>query len=183
MAPLSFKSKVSVTILNYFFLNPHAKHYINELARALDLDPKNADRKLKELERAGILRSEFLGKQRYFSLRPNSALVKHWREVFLRTAGFPEQLRLALQGVPGLKEAYIFGSYASQTMDAGSDIDVLAVGGQTALAAQQALRPLQKTSGREINVVTITAAELRQKKQARNPFIKRIFSQPIIKVL
>ena len=52
MIPL--RSKVSRKILSYYFLNPSKRHYINELARLLELDPKNLHSKLVEFERLGI---------------------------------------------------------------------------------------------------------------------------------
>ena len=180
---ISLRSKATVKILNYYFLNPHAAHYINELARLLDLDPKNADRTLKKLEEEGILASEFKGKERYFSLLKNAPLVKHFRAVFLRTAGFEEQLRAALKKVAGVEAAYIFGSYAKKTMDAASDIDLAVIGSHTALDLRRALHSLQKNSGREINAVSLTSAELRQKKRERNPFIKKVFAGSTIKIL
>lgn len=180
---ISLKSKPAQKILNYYFLNPQAKHYINELARLLELDPKNADRKLKELEQEGILQSEFLGKQRYFTLAKNSPATKAYRDMFLRTAGIEQQLRQAFSSVVGLRQAYIYGSYANDTMDSASDIDILAVGDHSALALQKAINPIQKDSGREINVVTMTEQELARKKKTHNPFIKNAFAGKPIRLI
>jgi len=180
---ISLKSKTTQKILNYYFLNPRARHYINELARLLELDPKNADTKLKELEREGIMQSEFLGKQRYFYLAKNSPLVKTYRGLFMRTVGLERQFRKALENIAGLREAYLYGSYAKNTMDSGSDIDVLAIGEHSALAAQKAVNRIQKNSGREINIVHMTGKELREKKKSGNPFIANIFSGKVIKIV
>ncbi|MCX5667712.1 MAG: hypothetical protein NTY34_05330 [Candidatus Omnitrophica bacterium] len=38
---ISLRSKVAIKLLDYYFLNPEAQVYINELARILELDPKN----------------------------------------------------------------------------------------------------------------------------------------------
>ena len=62
---ISFKSKIANKILNYYFNNPDTRCYVNELAKKLDLDPKNLHRKLEELEKEGIFKSEFRGKERY----------------------------------------------------------------------------------------------------------------------
>ena len=78
---ISLRSKVAVKILNYFFINPEARHYINELAGILGLDPKNTDTKLKELERAGLLKSEFSGKQRYFYLSKEFPLLEEYKKI------------------------------------------------------------------------------------------------------
>ena len=67
----SINSKIINGVLRYFFINPQQKNYINELARILDFDPGNLSRKLKELEKEGILSSEFFGKQRYYFINKN----------------------------------------------------------------------------------------------------------------
>ena len=179
----SLRSQLTQKVLNYYFLNPHARLYIRELARLLKLDPKNVDRKLKELEKEGILQSEFLGKQRYFSLLKSSPLVKIYKELLGQTSGLEVQLRDAFKHVAGLGEAYIYGSYAKNTMDAGSDIDILAVGEHSALAIQKVIRVIQNNSGREINVVNITEPELERKKRGKNSFINNVLSGKTIKLI
>lgn len=180
---LSFRSKVARKVLNYFFLNQRAKAYTNQLARLLEVDPKNLDRKLKEFERAGLLRSEFVGPQRYFSLNPRFPLLKEYRNVFLKTHGIEEMLRTKLQQLPGLKAAYLFGSYAKDQLDASSDLDLLLIGGHAPLLAQKLMLKLQKEIQREINIVDLTEKEFQLKKRTGNAFLKNIFSQPLIKVV
>lgn len=181
MIPL--KSQVTIKILNYYFLNLTASHYVNELARILKLDPKNLHRKLNELEKEGILKSEFVGKQRYFALNRSSKIAKTYRELLSQTSGVQEQLRKAIKQISGVQEAYIYGSYAKNTMDAGSDIDLLVVGDHSALALQKVLNQIQRMIGREINVVNISKAELDAKKKQKNPFVRNIFSGKYIKIL
>jgi DNA-binding transcriptional ArsR family regulator len=130
---ISLRSKVAIKLLDYYFLNPDARHYINELARILELDPKNTEAKLKEFEKDGLLRSEFRGKERYFFLAKSNPVLKHYRQIFLKTYGIEKRLKDALQHIKGLDEAYIFGSYASGKMDSLSDIDILAIGSHPVL--------------------------------------------------
>ncbi len=179
---ISLKSRPTQKILNYYFLNPHAKHYINELARLLELDPKNADTKLKELEKEGLLQSEFQGKQRYFFLA-KSPLVKTYKELLAQTSGLEAQLRKVLVKVPGLEEAHIFGSYSKNTMTIGSDIDLLAIGSHATLDLQKAINPIQKHSGREINVVNMSRKEFEKGKKNLNPFLANVFKNKTIQLL
>lgn len=180
---ISLKSKTTQKLLNYFFLNPRECLYIRELARLLELDPKNVDRKLKELEKEKVLQSEFQGKQRYFSLVQNSPIVNIYRKLLSQTSGLELQLRNALNNVAGLCSAYLYGSYANNTMDAGSDVDILAIGNHSVLALQKAIRLIQKNSGREFNIINMTEGEFKQKQQNKNPFLSQIFKNKIIKLL
>lgn len=180
---ITLKSKVTVKILTYYFLNPDLRHYINELARILKLDPKNLLRKLNELEKEGILKSEFVGKQRYFSLNKKSKVTNIYKDLMAQTAGLEEQIRKLIRNVPGTEQAYIYGSYAKNTMSTGSDIDILIVGNHSTLKMQKALNKIQRGMGREINAVNISMRELNLKKKKKDPFIHNIFSGKHIKLL
>jgi len=179
---ISLKSKTTIKILTYYFLNPDLRHYVNELARILKLDPKNAHRKLGELEREGILKSEFEGKQRYFSLDKKSKTVKIYKELLSQTVGLEEQIRKAIQKISGVELAYIYGSYAKNTMTGASDIDLLVVGSHSTLELQKAMNKIQKDIGREINTVNISPKELSFKKKKKDPFITNVFSGKHIKL-
>ncbi|TSA44845.1 hypothetical protein D4R52_03535 [bacterium] len=180
---ISLKSQVTIRILDYYYLNPSARHYINELARILKLDPKNLHRKLNELEKEGILKSDFAGKERYYYLNGKSRVAKAYKDLFLQTVGLPEQLKKLIKSVNGTEQAYIFGSYAKNTMSAGSDIDLLVVGNHSVLDLQKELNQLQKWIGREINAVNLTKKELKRKEKNNDPFISNIFSNKHLKLL
>jgi len=180
---ISFRSKITVKLLDYYFLNPGARRYINELARLLDLDPKNLDRKLKELEKAGLFQSEVRGKERYFFINRKFPLLNQYRQIFLKTYGLEKKLKEIIAGTAGVKEAYIFGSYTSDKMDSASDLDLLVVGTHSALDLQRPITALQKATGREINVVNLSTREMIAKRKAKDSFISNVFKGKIIKLI
>lgn len=178
---ISLRSKVTIKILNYFFINPEAERYVNELAAILESDPKNVHRKLIELETEGILHSEFKGKERYFCLNKDYSLLEHYRQIFLKTVGIEKRIKDVLTEVDGIQEAYIFGSYARDRMDASSDIDILIVGDHSPIVIQEKITPIQKEIGREINIVNMDREEFERKKN--EGFIKNIFKNISLKLL
>ena len=180
---ISFRSKITVKILDYFFLNQDAKSYINELAKILDLDPKNVDRKLKSLEKEGLLASEFQGKERYFFINKKYPLLENYRQIFLKTVGLEKRLKEILLKIPNIKEAYIFGSYVKNKMDSSSDIDILTIGDHSIVLLQKTINKLQKSLGREINIVNLSPKEFLLKKRKKNPFIMNIFAGRYIKLI
>ena len=180
---ISFRSQAAKRVLNYYFLNKGVRAYTNQLARLLGLDPKNLDRKLKELEKRGLLKSEFSGHQRYFFLNNKFPLLKEYKSVFLKTIGLEDTLKKALMHLPQLKAAYLFGSYAKDKLDASSDIDILLVGSHSGLAAQKLILPIQKNCDREINIIDMSEKEFKAKKKKGDDFLKDIFSKKIIKLL
>ncbi|NQT75255.1 MAG: nucleotidyltransferase domain-containing protein [Candidatus Omnitrophica bacterium] len=180
---ISLRSKVTIKLLDYYFLNPEAQVYINELARILDLDPKNTETKLKELEKEGLFKSEFRGKQRYFFLAKDNPVLEHYRQIFLRTYGIEKRLKGMMGNIKGLKEAYLFGSYASNKMDSSSDIDLLAIGTHSVLELQRVIAKLQKDTGREFNVMNLSPKEFEKKKKDKDPFMNGVFKAEIIRFI
>ena len=180
---ISLRSKVAIKLLDYYFLNPDAQHYINELARILELDPKNTETKLKEFEKKGLFKSEFRGKERYFFLAKDNPILEHYRQIFLKTHGIEKRLKDILRDIKGLKEAYIFGSYANNKMDSSSDIDLLAVGTHSVLELQRIIVKLQKDTGREFNVINLNPKEFEARKKDKGSFVRGVFKTKTIKII
>src|SRR3989339_838906 len=159
-AMFTVRSKIARKILNYFFTNETKRMYVNELARLIEEEPKNTHRSLLSLLDAGMLASEYVGKERYFFLNRDNALIGEMKKIYLKSYGIEVLLRRALMSVKGLKEAYIFGSFAAGTQNPDSDIDLLLVGTHTTLDAEKVVRSVGKQVGREINTVNMSQGEL-----------------------
>lgn len=176
-------SKIANKTLRYFFINPRQKNYINELARILKVDPGNLSRKLEEMEKEGILSSEFSGKQRYYFINKKYPLLKEAKKAFELKYGLGDLIAADLKKVKGIKEAYIFGSYAKGDFESESDIDVLIIGDHPVMEATKALLPIQERIRREINVVDLTEEEFAKRKKNKDEFIRDIFNGKAIKIL
>lgn len=179
----NFNSKIANKVLRYFFINQHKKNYINELARILDADTGNLSRKLKEMENEGILSSEFLGEQRYYFINKKYPLLKEVKKIFEFKYGLKDLIANKLKKIKGIKQAYIFGSYAKGNFEPESDIDILIVGNHPVMEATKALLPLQQKIARLINVVDLTEKEFEKRKKEKDEFISNIFDNKIIKIL
>ena len=180
---ISLRSKITIRLLDYYFLNPDAQVYINELARILEIDPKNTETKLKELEKEGFFKSEFRGKQRYFFLAKDNPILEHYRQIFLKTHGIEKRLKDMIGNLKGLREAYLFGSYATNKMDSSSDIDLLAIGTHSVLELQRVVAKLQKDTGREFNVTNLSPREFEAKKKDEDSFINGVFKTKTIRLV
>jgi len=181
MIPL--KSKITKKILNYFFINPHESLYGNELSRKLALDKRNLVKKIKELEQEGILTHQTRGNLKLYSISTRYPLYRELRKIIMTTVGVEEQLRRLFEGIDGIQEIYIYGSYAKDTMDAHSDIDLLIVGSVNAVVAQKHISKLRRDLDRDINVIVLDYADFKQRIKNKDPFISGILKQKHIRVL
>jgi len=177
------KSQVVIRILGYFFLNPNKQNYINELAKILEIDPGNLDKKLKELEIDGLLASEPRGNQKYYFLNKRFPLLKETESLYNFKYGFKQILANTIKKIDDIEDVYIFGSYAKGGFGNDSDIDLLLIGNHSSIEAKKKLSKIEKQIGREINLVNMTKEELSSKRKNKDEFIDNIFTNKIIKIL
>ena len=179
---ISLRSKVTQRVLSYFFLQAAAELYVNQMRRQFDIDRGNLVRKLDELEREGLLISAWRGNQRYYRLNRQFPLLKEYRAITLKTVGIEKLIAEALKQVPGIHQAFIFGSYARNQMDASSDIDLMIVGDHKVLELHKRLAKPQAQCGREINSISMSPSEFNKKKES-DDFLKAVLKGKRIQIL
>jgi len=168
--------------LNYFFLNPHEALYVNEMARLLSLDPGNLIKKLSELEREGILISEFRGHQRYYRLNSDYSFLKEYKAIFAKTFGVESMIKKSF-ALPGIRQLILFGSYARGEMEPESDVDILVVGDTPHLTLEKSALNLRRHLHREVNVVDFSEEEFRDRMKRKDPFLMDVLKHPHLNLL
>ena len=121
-------SRVRRDLLVRFFARPGLQRHVRELARETGWSPTIIGRELDSLEGAGILRSERIGNLRRYSVDTSSPVASEIRSLVQKTIGIEARLRAALQGIPNIEEAFLYGSYARGDDRATSDLDLMVVG-------------------------------------------------------
>lgn len=179
---ISFKSKTTQKILQYFFMNKNAYPHVRDLGRILGEDASNISKKLRELEKEKILISKENGTKKY-SLNKDYALLPEIKKLFFGSYGLPMVLSEVLQKIPGLLQAFIFGSYAKGGFSEKSDIDILLIGSHSSLAAKRTIVPFQKTLGREFNVIDMTKGEFDGKMKKKDPFLTSVMKGKLIRLI
>ena len=180
---INLRSKLRQNLLAYYFLNPSADHYVRELAGILQVDPTNLSRELSRLEQEGLFNSRLRGNQKYFNLNRRYSLFNEVRRIVLKTAGLIPILRGAVSEIPGIKDAYLYGSFAKGEEDAKSDIDLLIVGNPKQDEFESAVRKFERLFQREINYTLISEGELSKRLKHKDPFIADIWHGKKIKLL
>jgi predicted nucleotidyltransferase len=175
------RSGVRDRILLEFFSKPQTTGHVREIARRIGASPATVGAELAGLERLGLLRSASVGRSLVYSINETSASVAEVRALVQKTLGVEASIRDALTGLDGVDSAYIFGSYASGTERAQSDIDLLVIGRPDRLALSERLAVVERKLGRDVNVVSRTEDQLRTRREA-DAFWRRVLSEPMIHV-
>jgi predicted nucleotidyltransferase len=180
---LSLRSELRRKLLTFFYVNRNARVYVRQLAAALEADSTNVSRELARLEQEGLLRSETEGRQLYYSVDRDYPYLKPVFALLQGSVGIQPTLKHALQAVPGIRSAWISGSFAKNEADAASDIDLHIVGkpDQAELAAE--IRKAEKTLRREINYTVLTQKELKRRLEKRDPFVTDIWNGKRIELI
>jgi predicted nucleotidyltransferase len=180
---ISLRSELRRKLLTFFYVNRSARVYVRQLAAALDADSTNVSRELKSLRREGFLRSEAEGRQLYYSVNPAYPYLKPVFALLRGTVGIAPALRHALQSVPGIESAWLYGSFAKNEADAASDIDLLIVGQpeQVRLAAQ--MRKAEKVLRREINYTVLTSRDLNRRLAWHDAFLADVWNGKRIELI
>lgn len=101
------------------------------------------------------------------------------RQLVRELADPVEVIRDALSDVPGTVAGFVFGSFARGDVREDSDVDVLVLG--EAIAEDLLSRRTLDAGvllGREVNVVSMSRAELRRRLQTGSGFLPRVAAGP-----
>lgn len=157
-----------------FFSRPGYERHARELAREIGRAAQPVARELDALERAGILLSTTVGRSRRYRVDGSSPIAPEIRSLVQRTIGVEARLREALDGLAGVEEAFIFGSYAGGGERATSDIDLMVIGAVSRRELAQRLRGVDADLGREVNVTRYSRADVDRLRRERDPFLRDV---------
>lgn len=169
------RSVTQARILELLFLQPRREWTVSELADDVGVTPVPVRRELERLVRASIAVARPVGRALVYAPDTASPLFEPLQQLVERSVGVEAQLRTALQAMPGVRAAAIYGSWAREDVDAASDIDLLIVGDLDHGALAEGLHAVAMRIGREINPVVLGADEL----QSDSGFLRDVAASPM----
>jgi DNA-binding transcriptional ArsR family regulator len=123
------RSRLEAEVLTLVLLNPGEEWSLTSLASRTGASVSSVQREITRAEQAGVVSSRRLGNLRLVKAA-DSPLTAPLTELLLRSFGPRQVLAEELEGVEGIEQAYLFGSWAARyTGEAGrppADLDVLA---------------------------------------------------------
>lgn len=169
--------QVRAEVLRLLFANGARELHLRDLTRQSGLGLGTMQGELEKLSAANLVTSERDGNRRYYRANTDHPLFVDLQQLVLKTAGLRDVLAQALEAVKGIEVAFVFGSLATGPGKAASDVDLLVIGEASLRTLAPALRSAGATLGREINPVTMTAAEFK-KGRTKNPFLVDVLGKP-----
>jgi predicted nucleotidyltransferase len=178
-----FTSKTRVKILTLFLLSPDRDLHIREIVRLLQENINAVRRELNNLEETGLLKSALKGNMKIYTLNKEMPLYEELTSMVLKTEGVAKILKEHLNELGTIQYAFIYGSFANNTAQINSDIDLFIIGTINEKKLISVLHELEKQLSREINYVLFTPKEFVTRKRKKDPFVVNVLKEPKVMLL
>lgn len=166
-----FKSKARSAIFRLYFTNHGVAYYLRELERMLKIPVSIIRKELMRLEREGLFLSEKKGNLVYYRINTDYPLFEELKSIVRKTIGVEGMLKDATLRIKGIKNAFIYGSFAGGKEKITSDIDLFIMGNINEDELVSKINSIEKSIRREINYTLFTPEEYKKKKQKKDAFI------------
>lgn len=173
-------SKTRIDLLKLFLINANNSYYPRQIESLLKVPYTSIRRELQNLEKMGLLKIETEANRKYYSVNKDFPLFSELKSIILKTAGIGDKLKSLVKDYENIQIAFIYGSYAKNSENLSSDIDLFIIGDATLKDLQKAIIQLEKEIGREINCSIFPPEEFKQKTKDNNHFIKTVLKEPKI---
>src|SRR4030067_2705468 len=176
-------SRVRAKVLIAFFLSPGKKHNAWELTKSLRENYSAVWKELVRLEGLGILTSEQQGNSKDYQVNKACPITHELRSIVLKTEGAGMVIKEKLQEIGSVKEAFIYGSYASGEADARSDLDLMIIGEINLDRLAPVISELEKELNRPINYLIYSEEEWNERLAVNDPFLEEVKRAPKITLI
>lgn len=171
-------------MLGLLFGHPDESFYLRQIARHAGLGMGTVQREMEALAGAGIVVKSRDGHLVHYRVNRDLSVYEDLRALVSKTAGLADVVRNGLAPLSDrITLAFVFGSLATGSVQKGSDVDLMIVGGVTLAETVAALQSAQGVLGREINPSVYTAEEFRTKTLSGNHFLKNVLQSPKLFVI
>jgi len=171
-------SEARARVLTALFSEPGRAFYQKELQRAADVPLVAVQRQLKRLVDAGVLVAASASGRRVYTANPRSAVHDELSAIVRKLRGPTSVIRSALAVRRSVDLAFVFGSFASGSATASSDIDLMILTTESPRLIRTALAPAERDLHRSVNEYTLTTAEWKSRLQKSDPFLTNVRREP-----
>ncbi|MDN5750360.1 MAG: MarR family transcriptional regulator [Pseudonocardia sp.] len=181
-----FRSAAQLAVLTELFAGAAPERSIGELAQRTGVPQATVSREVARLVAAGLLVDRAVGRTRLVRARPESPIHDELAALLLKVSGPPVVLGELLANVPGVREAFVYGSWARRHLgepgDEPVDLDVLVIADgerATVRAVRAAADGATERLGRDVTVTVLTDAEWTQ---GTSGFVRSVRESPLVPI-
>jgi DNA-binding transcriptional ArsR family regulator len=171
-------------VLAWIYLHPDETWSVTDLARRFKVSQSTVSREADRLVTADLIVEQRRGNLRLLQANVHGPLVRPLTDLLALTYGPIAVLGELLADVPGVDEAFIYGSWAArydgEPGPVPRDIDVLIVGDVDDDAVFAAARAAERQLGREVNTDRVTVKAWHQ--PGDDPFLASVRSRPLVSI-
>lgn len=184
LSELLFPNRYRRAVLSMLLMNPERRVHLRELARLTGASPGTLKKELDALTEAGLLNVQRVGNQTHFSANAQHPVYPELSGLIRKTTGLHDVLARALEPLAdGVVAAFVFGSVASGTEAAHSDVDLMVIGTASFGEVVNAVYEAQAAIGREINPKVMKREEWQAKRGAGQAFLNEVMHKPKLFIL
>jgi DNA-binding transcriptional ArsR family regulator len=182
LAPL-LRSDAQGELLALLLLHPEAEYTLTEIARRIGVSLPTVHAEVTRLVVAGLVTDRRVGQARLVRAATGHVLFRPLVELLELTYGPTAVLPDVLAGVAGVREAYVYGSWAARRLgepgDPPRDLDVVVVGS----TPRDVLVELGERAGRRLHrEVNITRVSPKVWDAGDDPFVRTLKSRPLVPI-
>lgn len=172
-----FGSATRAEVLTALFRAPQEEIHARALATRLGTPYTGVLRELRRLSALGLLETRAVGRVTLYRLRVQQPLVRALGQVVDYAVGVLPRLREALEG-PQVRAAFIFGSLATGSDGAASDVDLFVIGSIPPAELGRVARRVSRETGREINAISYLPHEFAAASREPSSFLQGVLGGP-----
>jgi DNA-binding transcriptional ArsR family regulator len=175
-------SRVRAEIFRLLFGLKGGEMHVREIERQSGLRLSTVRQDLAKLSKLDLVKARKDSNRLYYRANNEHPLYIEIHRLVLKTSGLVDTLKKALNHKE-VKVAFVFGSIATNTDQAGSDVDLMIIGNVGLRKTVGWLSGASEQVGREINPHTMTIDEFKKRRNEGEHFLTRVLESPRLFVI
>ena len=181
-----FGSGTRVDVLWCFLQNPDDWFGSRDLEKLTGRSQSDCRRNMKILSNLGLIKNVRSGHNEIrlsgnrFILNKNHPWIPPLRMLLEKSIGGLSILSEAVQKLPDIEVAFVFGSFATSEQTPLSDIDLMVIGRHSLMTLAEPISEVEERIGRDIQIIAYSPEEWQNKFKERNHFVASLMGSPKI---
>ena len=170
-----FISQTRLKLINILFYNPQDIFYVRQLVRLTDEEINSVRRELANLQKSGVISSEWRGNRLYYWADKQSSLFFNLLTIANQSFGLGLKLQNKNETLGTIKLVFYSNKFITGDKRNPDDIDLIIVGDVSLREIDSFIKQEEQVRGHEINYMVMGKGEFRLRRQKRDQFIVDFF--------